>query len=57
MIYVVRLKDEVQGKYREFQVAMNHASDLVNDMSDIEDFSSDMVTINKRPFNTWVGGY
>lgn len=55
MKYVVGLKDEAQGRYSAYQVAMNHASDLIEDMGEIDDFSSDMVTINGKPYNYWAG--
>ena len=54
-MYTVKLKNEVQGRYNTYQVAMNHASDLIEDMGEIDDFSSDMVTINGKPYNYWAG--
>lgn len=57
MMYIVRLKDEIQGRYREFQVAMNHAQGLIDAMEEIEEFNPSMVTVNGKPYNQMNGGY
>ena len=53
--FTVRLKGEVQGRYNTYQVAMNHAQDLVEELGGVYGFSPNMVEINFKPFNYWFG--
>nr|DAH90835.1 MAG TPA: hypothetical protein [Caudoviricetes sp.] len=48
MKFTVKLNGEKQGTY-SYQVAMNLAIDLAED----ENFSTEMITINGKPYSYW----
>ena len=52
--FTIRVKGKKVGTYSYYQVAMNHAYDLLERYGWLDGFNKDQITINKKPLSLYM---